>query len=205
MDLLDEYKKAWENQPEAKYKISREEIFKMMHAKSASIVKWIFYIGLIEFLILILSFCFIDYDDVLNKYNRIGIKQIMIYYQFIFLIPFFYFLYLFYKNYTRIKVTDNTNQLMIKILKTRKTVKNYVIYCLGTTTLGIIITLIAIILKTSNSHGFSQKTGLMILGGIIGLILCIGLSWLFYQLLYGILLKKLNENYKDLAKLEELN
>ena len=33
----------------------------------------------------------------------------------------------------------------------------------------------------------------------------IALYWLFYQLLYGILLRKLNKNYKDLSKLEELN
>jgi hypothetical protein len=33
----------------------------------------------------------------------------------------------------------------------------------------------------------------------------LGLFWLFYQLIYGILLKKLNRNYKELAKLDELN
>jgi hypothetical protein len=32
-------------------------------------------------------------------------------------------------------------------------------------------------------------------------IIFVGLFWLFYKLLYGILLKKLNNNYKELKKI----
>ncbi len=38
------------------------------------------------------------------------------------------FIYLFYKNYRSIKVTDTIKDLMGSILNTRKTVKNFVIY-----------------------------------------------------------------------------
>ena len=48
MDLAN-YKKVWKNQPEEKNKISALEIYKMTQSKSNSIVKWIFIIGLLEF------------------------------------------------------------------------------------------------------------------------------------------------------------
>jgi hypothetical protein len=36
----------------------------------------------------------------------------------------------------------------------------------------------------------------------IALFLLLGVIWLFYRLLYGILLKRLNRNYKELKKLD---
>jgi hypothetical protein len=48
------------------------------------------------------------------------------------------------------------------------------------------------------------KIGIIAIFIFIGAIF-LGLFWLFYQLIYGILLKKLNRNYKELAKLDELN
>jgi predicted PurR-regulated permease PerM len=33
-------------------------------------------------------------------------------------------------------------------------------------------------------------------------IIIVGVFWLFYKLLYGILLKKLNNNYKELKKID---
>ena len=44
--------------------------------------------------------------------------------------------------------------------------------------------------------------GSIILILLVLLGLTLGIMWLFYQLLYGFLLKKLNTNYKELAKLD---
>ena len=49
MDLAN-YKKVWKDQPEEKNKISSLEIYKMTQSRSISIAKWIFMIGLIEFI-----------------------------------------------------------------------------------------------------------------------------------------------------------
>jgi len=46
---------------------------------------------------------------------------------------------------------------------------------------------------------------LIIIATLIVTLLILGVLWLFYQLLYGILLKKLNRNYKELAKLHHPN
>ena len=40
---------------------------------------------------------------------------------------------------------------------------------------------------------------------LIATLLFLGVLWLFYQLIYGILLRKLNRNYKELAKLDVSN
>ena len=51
MDILDKYKKAWENQPEENDRVNEAQIYKMAHSKSSSIVKWIFIIGILEFVV----------------------------------------------------------------------------------------------------------------------------------------------------------
>ena len=50
MDVLDNYKKVWKNQPEDSNKLTSVEIYKMAHSRSSSIVKWIFIIGILEFI-----------------------------------------------------------------------------------------------------------------------------------------------------------
>jgi hypothetical protein len=50
MDQLDKLKDAWKSQDYSKHKVSTNDIYKMLHSKSSSIVKWIFYISIIEFI-----------------------------------------------------------------------------------------------------------------------------------------------------------
>ena len=37
---------------------------------------------------------------------------------------------------------------------------------------------------------------------LLTIVVFVGLFWLFYRLLYGILLRKLNSNYKELKKID---
>ena len=48
----------------------------------------------------------------------------------------------------------------------------------------------------------SQIVTITIVSQFIALIIILALLWLFYKIVYGILLKKLNKNYKELAKLD---
>jgi len=201
MDLLDNYKKAWKNQPEEASKLSTIEIYKLAHSRSASIVKWIFIIGILEFVGLNTLSFFMDIDKANEELNVLGLEKFMFYFNFIYYGVLAYFLILFYLNYKRISVIDNTRVLMKKILVTRKTVKQYVIFNL------IVIALIVIIVAiTTIKSEFDIVSGtnimltIIFILGFLGLIL--GIMWLFYQLLYGLLLKKLNTNYKELAKLD---
>lgn len=200
---LAEYKKAWKKQPEDQGKISISEIYRMTQAKSTSIVKWIFIIGILEF-IFMNSLSFIFYDDTATEREMIekfGMTSIMHVIQIITYLITLYFLYMFYKNYKEISVTDATKSLMTKIIQTRKTVRNYVIFNLSLVVFISILMTIAS-LRTEYSHFNTKESAIFILAMLIAIILIVFIFWLFYQLLYGILLKKLKINYKNLLDLE---
>jgi dolichyl-phosphate-mannose--protein O-mannosyl transferase len=50
----------------------------------------------------------------------------------------------------------------------------------------------------NNYHTLCITLGVVILTSVV----IVGLFWLFYRLLYGILLRKLNTNYKELKKID---
>ena len=212
MDLSN-YKKVWKNQPEEKNKISALEIYKMTQSKSNSIVKWIFIIGLLEFV-----FWFaINYIETKNgdlesfeKLNIINYIDIFDYFHNVVVVLF---LILFYRNFSLISTTDSTKKLMENILLVRKTVKWYVYYNL----INVIVFFIIInILIFNTPNGINIISGIenfdqehmmtvYIVAQIAAIAIMILILWLFYYLLYGILLKKLNKNYKELTRLNELN
>ena len=47
MKSLENYKKAWNNQPDTEDKLSTVDIYKLAQSRSQSIVKWIFIIGIL--------------------------------------------------------------------------------------------------------------------------------------------------------------
>ena len=201
MDLLDNYKKAWKNQPEQASKRSTIEIYKLAHSRSVSIVKWIFIIGILEFVILNSIYFFIDMDEAYAEYEKLGLMNFIFYSQIVAYIILFYFLVIFYLNYKRISTTDSTSKLMKKIIKTRKTVRNYVLFNLGYMLLVMVVATIASI-QTNLEDLNNKKILFIVFASLIATLLILGILCLFYQLLYGFLLKKLNTNYKELAKLD---
>ena len=201
MDLLDNYKKAWKNQPEQASKRSTIEIYKLAHSRSVSIVKWIFIIGILEFVILNSIYFFIDMDEAYAEYEKLGLMNFIFYSQIVAYTILFYFLVIFYLNYKRISTTDSTSNLMKKIIKTRKTVRNYVLFNLGYMLLVMVVATIASI-QTNLEDLNNKKILFIVFASLIATLLILGILCLFYQLLYGFLLKKLNRNYKELGQLD---
>ena len=101
---------------------------------------------------------------------------------------------------------------MQNILKTRKTVKYYVWYNLGMTAISMIIVFIFQFLYDPTikkaidnaSSNIDPKTFycIMLLVYAVVIIVFIGLIWLFYRVLYGILMRKLEKNYNELKKID---
>ncbi|MDB4009451.1 hypothetical protein N9484_00295 [Polaribacter sp.] len=204
MDLLDNYKKAWENQPEEITRISTSEIYKMTQAKSSSIVKWIFVIGLLEFAFMILSTFVFDISNDEKILVEMEIYEFVQISQYLTIPVLFYFLFLFYKNYKNISSIDNTKKLMTKIKKTRRTVRNYVIFnLLYIVYIAAIITFGMVMTPQGNLE--NTPGWIIVLIMMLVTIIMLFLFWGFYQLLYGILLNKLNRNYIELAKLDQEN
>ena len=212
MDQLDKLKKEWQSREQELPKVSYNNIYKMLLKKSSSIVKWIFFISVIE-LFFWISLYFVIPEDNIELINEMGIGDIMFYSNFVHFIIFGIFIFIFYKNYQSIQVTDNTKKLMQNILNTRKTVRYFVYYNLG------MFVLVSIVIDSyfySRSHqlyeimDFANKgipeegfaTNFIISQIIVG-VLVIGLLIVFYRLVYGILLKKLNRNYKELEKMDD--
>jgi uncharacterized BrkB/YihY/UPF0761 family membrane protein len=196
MMAVDNLKEIWQSQNISKIQFSELEIYKMIHKKSASIVKWIFYISIIEFVVMIvLPFFMKDTSAELKEMNMINIYWITNGLSYIIAVIF---IYLFYKNYRTICVFDSTKKLLSDILKTRKIVKSYVGFqlLLGGITALILFSKSEIILPENISHSIVWVIA------IIGVFFVLLIMWLFYMLIYGILLNKLKTNYKELLNSE---
>ena len=204
MKLLENYKKAWNNQPDTEDKLSTIDIYKLAQSRSQSIVKWIFIIGILEFVVLNALYFVVDIDKAYAEYEKMGLENFIFYSQIVAYGILFYFLAMFYLNYKRISTIDSTRTLMKKIIKTRKTVRNYVLFNLSYMALIMIVVAIASI-NTNFDDLNNKQIILIIFATLVVTLLILGVLWLFYQLLYGFLLKKLSKNYKEIAKLNEPN
>ena len=200
MEDLKQYKEAWQKQDHSESQINSNAISKMIHKKSSSLVKWIFYISIIEIIVLTLVNIFIKTDW--NELKDIGLYNFFIGVSILsYVIPII-FIYLFYKNYKSISVTDSTKGLMKNILKTRQTVKYYIFTILALVAFSLLYGF-SIAIKTPDYvdiiEGFGEN-GQLIVWSIVILftLITLGFFLLVYLVLYGILLKRLNENYKEL-------
>ena len=201
MDQLDILKKDWKKQEGALPKLSKAELTKLIYKKSSSIVKWIFIISVLEFILPFIAMLFPGYDTSMEGYQSLGLSSFINITYFVYYVVILYFIFRFYKNYKSISANSNPKKLMQNIIKTRKIVKYYIWFNLA---LAFIISVVVLYI-TLNSNEFLEKipegTNLSIIW-IIALFLVfvvIALFWLFYRLIYGILLNKLKKNYNELV------
>ena len=216
MDELDLLKKDWDKSTKKYPNLSKEEIYSIISKRSSSIVKWIFIISILEFILWTALSFFGDSTEVLEKIQANDFE--FIYYTMIIIsyIIIFVFMYLFYNNYRNIAVTENTKVLMEQILKTRKTVKQYVIYNLSMMALVILLGIIMelstspetqILLTDIESKGENNIFIFYLIITIVSLIaiaVILSLFLGFYYLIYGLLLKRLKKNYKELKIIANL-
>ncbi|MGM5470047.1 hypothetical protein ACS386_07190 [Flavobacteriaceae bacterium LMO-SS05] len=212
MDELDILKKDW-RKDDARYpKLSYDDIYGMILKKSSSVVKWIFIISILEFVFWTgISFALKD-ADFNKKFDTYQAEDIMIPFMALGYLILAYFFYKFFMNYRLISVTDNAKRLMENILKTRRTVKHYVAFNLIYLVVSAFLVLgiefnrdkaiIATINKATADGELFKFYAMTILATTLVLAVFIGLFLVFYYLIYGILLKRLYNNYKELKKLE---
>lgn len=210
MDDLDLLKKDWKKQESSLPHLSYDEIYKMIWKRSHSIVRWIFVISILEFLLsTVLNIVLAD-DEYWLRMEEFELTNFTIgVYIFSYAVTF-YFIYRFYRNYRRISATDSASLLMKNILKTRRTVKYYIAFVLISSGITFLITVFLILknhintaVDSTKNMEFDTTQWLIFIGGILlVLVIFLGLIWLIYRVIYGILLKRLQKNYKELQKLE---
>ena len=211
MDELKRLKKDWKENLKFP-KLSKDEIYKLLHKKSSSIVKRIFVFSLIEFgFWTLLSFIIKD-NEAQQRFDQYEMDHITLPLMVIGYAFLIYFFFMFYKNYKSISTTASSKGLMEQILKTRKTVKHYVIFNLLFLYISIVI---GLFIELNNNPDVALSTaeftssgdyyifyGIMLATTLLMMALLTAILLGFYYLIYGILLKKLKNNYKELKKIE---
>ena len=207
MDKLDLLKKDWNK---GHQNFSKGDLYKMIHKKSSSIVKFLFYISIAE-LILWLGINSLQWfysEDYKNKIETtFGDDSLMYVATIVSYAIIILFILLLYRSYQKITATSNVKILMENILNTRKIIKYYVSYNLIMLFIGLIYGFYVAIhndpeLAEMFAHFTDQQTMKFIV--IIGLVIAVTLIcvWLFYKLIYGLLIKRLNKNYRELKAIE---
>ena len=213
MDELELLKKDWQAKDEHLPKLSYNDIYTMIWKKSSSIVKWILIISILEFVIPHLLYLLPGMSKSMQTYEDLGIKNISYTLWIASYLVIFYFIYQFYRRYKEISTLDNSKELMRKIIRTRKTVKYYVIFSLSMLFLTCVLITVGMYLSDNLIEIFApenetpniepEKLKMIMIGSMaIFSIVLIAIMGGIYYLLYGLLLRKLNRNYEELKKLE---
>jgi uncharacterized membrane protein len=212
MDELEILKKDWKKNENVFDQVTEKDIYGMLHKRSSSIVKWILIISVLELLLWSgISFLTSDenYSRTLEAYHLDTIMPIITIVNYGVILVF---IYLFFKNYKAINTTDTVKNLMQNILRTRKTVQYYVWYNIGMTIFSFVLVFVfqfmydknieKLVDKMSDSFSPSMFYFLMALLYITIITVFIGLIWMFYKVLYGILMRRLQKNYYELKKID---
>lgn len=214
MDELDLLKKDWQKKGDQLPKLTYNDIHNMTWKKSSSIVKWILIISILEIVLPNLLYLIPSFRQSMSIYENTIVDKYFLGMTVIYYLVIFYFIYQFYRRYKEISVLDSAKGLMRKIIRTRRTVKYYVIFSLSTILVFIAIVIIGIYLNDSFMDNFTEmagnsnavspeklKTTLMVSMAILGVVMIAFFGGVYF-LLYGLLLHKLKKNYKELRKLE---
>lgn len=211
MDELDALKQHWKSNTEiaTEKKMSQKDIYIMLRHNSSSILKTLWYISIAELVIfttLSLLPLFSNAYKVRFENTTLN-KDVVNALNFTSLIIVVVFVFILYKSYKSISVTDTSKKLMHSILTTIKTVNYYVIANL---ILAFIITVSLFYQNIYSSQKIAEHSAqytltnwiVLIGSGLIATIGFMAIIWLFYKLLYGRLTKQLKANYNELLELK---
>jgi hypothetical protein len=215
---LDSLKKTWQEQPVQK-KYDNNEILQMLNRKSRNYVKYIFWISVAEFVFFSVLGIFYFFQgeestSFIKVLERLGAQKTpevennfdnaYLAIKILSLLVTAYFVYKFYQNYRKIKIEENLKGLITKIIKFKKTVNAFILISI---VLLVAFTSVftAFIFYALNSQNIEPKSAdltIVIVGIIVSTILSVLLIWLYYKLVYGIIIRKLDRNLKQLKEID---
>ncbi|MCX8523488.1 beta-carotene 15,15'-monooxygenase [Chryseobacterium formosus] len=215
---LDSFKKTWQEQP-VQPKYDNNEILKMLNKKSRNYMKYIFWISVVEFLFFsVLGVFYLiqsnESDSFLNILEKMGVQKdnqlvtkldnIYLIIKILSLVVTGFFVLKFYQNYRKIKVEEDLKLFIIRIITFKKTVNAFILTNIGLL-LILITALIGFTFYILNAQHIeldsSSFTG-FIVGIVVSTILCVILIWIYYRLVYGIIMSRLDKNLNQLKEIE---
>ncbi|MFY1048434.1 beta-carotene 15,15'-monooxygenase [Chryseobacterium sp. GP-SGM7] len=215
---LDSFKKTWQEQP-VQPKYDNNEILKMLNKKSRNYMKYIFWISVVEFLFFsILGVFYLiqsnESDSFLNILEKMGVQKdsqlvnkldnIYLIIKIVSLLVTGFFVFKFYQNYRKIKIEEDLKLFILRIITFKKTVNAFIL-----TNIGLLLILITAligftfyILNAQNIELNSSSFTGFIVGIVVSTILCVILIWIYYRLVYGIIMSRLDKNLNQLKEIE---
>lgn len=191
----------------------------MLNRKSRNYVKYIFWISVVEFLffsVLGLFYFFQEEESdsfrkVLERLgaqeapeveNNFGHAYLAI--KIMSLLITAYFVLKFYQNYRRIKIEENLKGLITRIIKFKKTVNAFILISivLLLTFTFVLISFIFYTLSSQNIQPTNANLTIIIAGIAISTLLAVSMIWVYYRLVYGSIIKKLDKNLKQLKEID---
>lgn len=215
---LDSFKKTWQEQP-VQEKYNNNEILQMLNKKSRNYVKYIFWISVFEFLFFTLIGLFYiiqgkESNSFINILTKLGVQRtselentfdnIYLVLKVLSLAITAYFVFKFYQNYKVIKIEENLKRFILKIIKFKKTVNAFILIniALLITFTSIFTIFVFYILNTQNVEITNSTLIGFIAGIIISTAFTVIMVWLYYRVVYGIIIKKLDKNLTQLKEID---
>ncbi|WP_027383774.1 hypothetical protein [Epilithonimonas caeni] len=215
---IDSLKKTWQDQTISDG-YDQDEIEVMLNRKSRNYVKYILWIsiaefvifGLINFIALFSADFHTDFTNILNKLQiknqsqvEFSLDRIYNWMKIVSLLITGIFVIIFYRNYKKITIESDLKKFITHILDFKKAVNLFIfsniillLLFIGSFTSFIIFTIRQQNIKIDNPTFWGLVTGV-----IFSLLICIIIILLYYRIAYGIILKRLSWNLKQLEKID---
>lgn len=215
---IDSLKKSWQQQ-QVTPKYGSTEILSMLNRKSRNYVKYILWISIAEFALLLFLNTFYliqnnENSNFIRVIERMGIRKtsalidrfdsMYMWMKIISLGVTAFFVARFYQNYRSIKIEENLRRFIYRIIAFKKTVNAFIILNILLLVFFTVI-LISFIISQMHSQHVSMSNATFVgfvTGSIIGVLLCVLLIWLYYRLVYGIIMHRLSKNLAQLQEIE---
>lgn len=215
---LDSFKKTWQEQP-VQQKYDHGAILEMLNKKSRNYVKYILWISVVEFIFFsVLGLFYIlqgkESNSFISILEKLGARKttelegsldsIYVVLKVLSLSITAYFVYKFYQNYKKIKIEENLKKLILKIIQFKKTVNAFILIniILLISFTSIFTLFIFYVLNTQNIEVTNSTLTGFIIGTIISTAVAVLLIWLYYKIVYGIIMRKLDKNLRQLKEIE---
>lgn len=216
---LDSLKRTWQQQ-EVMPKYDNSEILQMLNKKSRNYVKYILWISVIEFLLILgVTLFYItsekEGEDFIHILERLGIQktpEILMNLDHIYLAVkilsvgiIAIFVVKFYLSYRKISIESNLKKFILQIIGFKKTVNLFIF----TNILFLVIvtgvfTFLIFNALSSQNISVSQETMIgFVFGIVIAMTFSVTLIWLYYRIVYGIIVSRLTKNLEQLKEIEE--
>lgn len=218
---LDHFKKTWQEQ-EVQPKYNSNEIEAMLNKSSRNYVKYILWISVIEFLVILgmnIYYLFLgdDSKSFMNILGKLGVKNSFalesnfshLYFclKTISLLLTAFFVIKFYGNYKKINIELNLKNLILQIIKFKKTVNLFIFA--NILLIGLFTVVLGVFTFTILDNQNINLNNSTLIGFTIGLIIMMAISviliWVYYRIVYGIILRRLGKNLDELKKIEKIN